>query len=287
MSTQGCCPECDGGVRTDGAEAVCTECGLVVDADRIDRGPEWRSFADEETDRERTGAPLTPARHDKGLSTEMGRTPDVPAQRKRRLARMRRHHRRANAPSKLLRNRRQGFGEIHRMAERLSLPDPFRDRACVRFKKAQDADLLRGRSIEGVAAAAVYAVCRAAGISRTLAEVEAVARIDEDHLRTAYGVLNRELDIETGPIDPAEYLPRFASDLDLPTAVERRAQELVERAREKGLTNGHNPCGVAAGCLYTAAREQGVDLTQAAAAEVAGVAAATLRGTYHELAAVE
>ena len=277
------CPECSGRVREDGNEQVCTDCGLVVDRDAIDRGPEWRSFPDDDSNQERTGAPLTPARHDNGLSTEIGRSPDVPAQRKRRLARMRRHHHRASAPSKVLRNRRQAFTEIHRMAERLSLPDPFRDRACVRFAEAQDADLLRGRSIEGIASAAVYVVCRTAGISRTLAEVTEVSRIDGDHLRTAYAALNRELDVETGPIDPAEYLPRFASELDLSTAVERRAHELVDAAADAGLTNGSNPCGVAAGCLYTAAREHEADLTQAAAAEVAGVSTATLRTTYHAL----
>ena len=277
------CPECSGHVERREDEQVCRQCGLVVGADRMDRGPEWRSFADDESDRERTGAPLTPARHDNGLSTEMGRAPDAPARRKRRLARMRTHHRRAGTPSKVMRNRRAAFTEIRRMTDRLGVPDPFRDRACVRFREAQEADLLRGRSIESMAAAAVYAVCRAASLPRTIEEVAGVARIDADRLTTAYGVLNRELDVETGPVDPAEYLPRFASELDLDTAVERRAHDLVGDAAAAGLTNGNNPCGVAAGCLYTAARTEGTDLTQAEAAEVAGVAAATLRVTYHRL----
>lgn len=264
-------------------ECICSECGLVVDVDRMDRGPEWRSFPDAGTDRERTGAPLTRARHDRGLSTEIGRSRDAPPQRKRRLARMRRQHRRASAASKVLRNRRSGFTEVHRMADRLSLPDSLRERACVRFAEAQDADLLRGRSIEGFATAAVYAVCRAAGMARTIEEVASVSRIDADRLTTAYGVLNRELDVETGPIDPAQYLPRFASELGLPTDVERRAHELLDRAAELGLTNGRNPCGVAAGCLYTAGREREAGTTQRETAEVAGVAAATLRSTYQAL----
>jgi transcription initiation factor TFIIB len=281
------CPECTGTVRERDGEQVCRDCGLVVSVDRMDRGPEWRSFPDDETDRERTGAPLTRARHDRGLTTEIGSGGDLPPQRKRRLARMRRHHRRASAASKVLRNRRSGFTEIHRMADRLSLPDPLRERACVRFTEAQEADLLRGRSIEGFATAAVYAVCRAAGVARTIEEVVAVSRIGTDRLTTAYGVLNRELDVETGPVDPAQYLPRFASQLELDTAVERRAHELVDRAADLGLTNGRDPTGVAAGCLYTACREHDREVTQQAAAEVAGVAAATLRTTYQALSEKE
>jgi len=53
------CPECDGRVTTNTVETVCEECGLVVDEQRIDHGPEWRGF--DEDERERTGAPLTAA----------------------------------------------------------------------------------------------------------------------------------------------------------------------------------------------------------------------------------
>ncbi|QSG07303.1 transcription initiation factor IIB [Halapricum desulfuricans] len=275
------CPECRGTLRTGEQETVCTDCGLVVETDRIDRGPEWRSF--DEDERERTGAPLTPARHDMGLSTEIGRDRNAPAKKRRRFARLRTQHHRANAPSKVARNRREAFIEIRRMVGRLSLPDPIRDRACVLFASAQDDDLLRGRSIEGIATAALYAICRIAGVSRTLAEVAAVSRVDRGRLKNCYGVLNRAFDLETGPIDPAEYLPRFATELGIETDVERRARELAVRATEEGIASGRNPAGVAAACLYTAARESDVSLTQREAADVADVAAATLRETYHQL----
>ncbi|QCC51267.1 transcription initiation factor IIB [Halapricum salinum] len=275
------CPECQGVLRGGGEETVCTNCGLVVDTDRLDRGPEWRSFDDKS--RKRTGAPLTPSRHDRGISTEIGYDKSAPAQRKRRLARMRTQHRRASAPSKVARNRREAFVEIRRMVGRLSLPQTVRDQACRLFASAQDADLIRGRSLEGIATAAVYASCRTTGISRTLAEVAAVSRLDRERLKTCYGVLNRELSLETGPIDPAEYLPRFASELDLDAAVERRARELAARATREGIASGRNPAGVAAACLYTAGRERDAELTQSAAAAVADVSAATLRGTYQAL----
>ncbi len=55
------CPECDGRLRREGTEMICEECGLVSAEDAIDRGPEWRSFEDEDTDRRRTGAPLIPS----------------------------------------------------------------------------------------------------------------------------------------------------------------------------------------------------------------------------------
>ena len=43
------CPECGGKLITDEerGETVCSECGLVVEEDEIDHGPEWRAFEPE------------------------------------------------------------------------------------------------------------------------------------------------------------------------------------------------------------------------------------------------
>ena len=259
----------------------------MVAEDRIDRGPEWRSFDDDETNRERTGAPLTRSRHDRGLSTEIGygsgSSTRLTGRKRRQVARMRREHNRARIPSKSDRNQVYGFTEIRRLVSSLSLPESVRDRACTLFESAQNEDLLRGRSVEGFAAAAVYATCRVETVSRTLDEVTADARAEESELKAAYDALNRDLGLPTGPIDPREYLPRFASELDCSRAVERRAAEFAERASDEGVVGGRNPSGVAAACLYAADRERDGGLTQTETAEVAGVSPVTLRSAYYAI----
>ncbi|WP_435146534.1 transcription initiation factor IIB [Halobaculum sp. P14] len=280
--TTAACPECDGRLRADGDETVCGDCGLVVAEDRLDRGPEWRSFGDDDTDPRRTGAPLTRSRHDRGLSTEIGYT-RVKGRKRRQWARMRRQHTRARISTKRERNQVYGFTEIRRLTSVQSLSDQVRDQACSLFESAQTEDLLRGRSLEGFAAAAVYAACRVAGIARTRAELLADAKADADELRAAYDALNRELGLPVGPIDPAEYLPRYASELGLDPVVERTARASLEALRDDGSTNGRNPSGVAAACLYAAARDHGASCTQADAAEVADVTPVTLRNTYTDL----
>ncbi|HDR74041.1 MAG TPA: transcription initiation factor IIB, partial [Methanoculleus sp.] len=72
-TAQSVCPEC--GSRQlvhdyERAELVCQNCGLVLDEEFIDRGPEWRAFDhDQRMKRSRVGAPMTFTIHDKGLST--------------------------------------------------------------------------------------------------------------------------------------------------------------------------------------------------------------------------
>ena len=277
------CPECSGRVRSDDCETVCTDCGLVVDEHAVDPGPEWRSFADDDTTPERTGAPLTRSRHDRGLSTEIGHSTRVTGRKRRQLARLRRQHKRTQIRSKAERNRVYAFTEIRRLVGRLNLPTHVRDQSCVLFESAQDEGLLQGRSIEGFAAAAVYATCRTVSVSRTMTEVVDAAKATRNELTVAYDALNRELGLPTGPIHPREYIARFASQLELPATTERRARRLAEEARDRGLDIGRNPSGVAAACLYTAAQQTGHGLTQQAAAEVADVTPVTLRNSYYDL----
>ena len=199
------------------------------------------------------------------------------------LARLRRQHNRARIPTKAKRNQVYGFTEIRRITGALSLPETVRDRACMFFERAQDEDLLRGRSLEGFAAASVYAACRTASLTRSVAEVVEVAKASADELQVAYDAMNRDMGLPTGPIDPAEFLPRFASELNLPTRVESRARELLAELRDTGHLAGRKPGGVAAACLYAAAREANYPLTQRRAATVANVTPVTVRGTYREL----
>ena len=281
--TQQGCPECDGRLTADADETICANCGLVVSEHRIDHGPEWRSFADDDTNPERTGAPLTRSRHDRGLSTEIGHSTRLKGRKRRQMSRLRRQHNRARISSKRDRNQVYAFTEIRRIVGALELPEGLREQSCTLVRSAQQEDLLRGRSLEGFAAAGVYAACRVASVSRTVEEIVEVARADADELRAAYDALNRELGLPTGPIDPAEYVPRFASELDVERAVERRASQLAREAMDSGVAVGRNPSGVAAACLYTASRQRSGELTQREAAAVADVTPVTLRNTYTDL----
>jgi len=284
------CPECDGHVTTNTVETVCEDCGLVIDEQRIDHGPEWRAYDDEEC--ERTGAPLTAARHDRGLSTEIGRGTDakgneLSGKKRQRLARMRREQTRGRFQSKAERNLAHGLGEVRRIASVLELSGSVRDQACQLFRSAQTEDLLRGRSIEAIAGASIYGACRCYGHSRLLDDVADAARVEQSRVTNAYKTLNTELGLPTQPVRPSEFIPRLASELEVPAYIRQRARRLAEQSESSGAASGVNPSGFAAACLYKAGCEEGRWLTQAEVAEVASVTATTIRShrdTLNELA---
>jgi transcription initiation factor TFIIB len=278
------CPECEGRLLTEAGEICCTDCGLIVNEYRLDHASGSSLFSDDE----RTGAPLTPSRHDRGLSTEIGYGSDakgnpLSGRKRRQLGRLRREHNRAKWGSKAGRNLGEGFTEIARITDALSLPRSVRNRASMLFRRAQDQDLLLGRSIEGMAAASVYAACRCNEFLRTVDEIADVARCERSKILTAYRVLNAEMGLETKPRTPMAFVPRFASELNVPDRVRVRARELVALAEEAEIGNGCNPAGVAAAGLYLAGKDYNWPLTQAKIAGVANVSEVTLRTRYNEL----
>jgi len=68
---------------------------------------------------------------------------------------MRREQSRGRFQSKAERNLAHGLGEVRRIVSALELSEAIRDQACQLFRSAQNEDLLRGRSIEAIAAASV------------------------------------------------------------------------------------------------------------------------------------
>lgn len=282
------CPECGGSILEDDIEAACQACGLVVDESPIDHGPEWRQCNSEA--KRRVGSPRTPARHDRGLSTRIGHKTDgagntLAGSTQQKFRRLREHQRRGKLSSKRDQNLAHGFGEVRRVTSALDLSQSLRNQACELFRSAQSADLLLGRSIEGMATASVYAVCRCNNRTLLLADVAAVARVDQSRVELNYGVLNRELELPTPPREPGEFIPRLASTLDVTETVQHRARELASMLMEAGQATGKHPAGVAAACLYVAAREhhgQGT-LTQIELADAADVSPPTIRGTSQTL----
>ena len=286
------CPECGGNVVADEShgETVCTECGLVVDEDSIDRGPEWRAFDSAERDRKsRVGAPTTNLMHDKGLSTNIGwQNKDaygnaLSSRQREKMQRLRTWNERFRTRDSKERNLKQALGEIDRMASALGLPENVRETASVIYRRALDEDLLPGRSIEGVATAALYAAARQAGTPRSLDEIERVSRVDKMELTRTYRYVVRELKLEVEPADPTQYVPRFASDLDLSDEAERQARELLESAKRAAIHSGKSPVGLAAAAVYAAALLTNEKVTQNQVSEVADVSEVTIRNRYKEL----
>jgi transcription initiation factor TFIIB len=287
------CPEC-GSTRLmrdyECAEIVCMGCGFVVAAKLADQGPEWRAFDDEQrAKRARAGAPLTFTIHDKGLSTMIDwHDRDVYGKRlapgqKAQIYRLRKWQRRIRVSDATERNLAFALSEISKIANNLNLPKNILETASVIYRKAVKERLIRGRSIQGVTAAAIYVACRQCGVARTLDEIAQASTVNKKEVGRSYRFLIKELNYFIPPLKPSQYITKFSNQLTMQGKVEEIAHKILAAAKELKLTSGRGPTGIAAAASYIASVLTGERKTQREIAEIAQVTEVTIRNRYKEL----
>ncbi len=283
------CPECGGTnfiADQSRGEVYCSKCGFVMKEEIIDTGQEWRAFDSEQMSRRaRGGAPLTFTKHDKGLTTEIGKglgeLYKVPARKRAQYYRLTKWHKRLIKSKD--RNLSFALSELQRIISFLNLPRPIHERIARYYEQAVNKGLVRGRSIESVVAAITYAVSREFGSPRTLDEISEASGIEKREIGRTYRYIARELGIRILPANPVTYVPRFCSMLGLSDRVQARAIQILNKAKKYDITSGKGPTGVAAASIYVACVLIGEKRTQREVADVVGVTEVTIRNRYKEL----
>lgn len=270
---------------------ICENCGRIIKEGIKDRGPEWRAFDEEQREeRSRGGSPMTYTIHDKGLSTQIdwknrdSRGKSLSPERRSRMYRLRKWQQRARVSGAKDRNLAFALSEMDRMASQLGLPKRVRETASKIYRNAVSEDLIRGRSIEGMISASLYAACRDNHVPRSLDEIAEVSQVEKKEIGRSYRFLTRELDIHLPPVDPVNYVARIGSELEISGETRAEAIDLIRKAQDAKLTAGRGPTGTAAAAIYLASLMTGERRTQREVAEVADVTEVTVRNRYKELA---
>ncbi len=242
------CPECNSTNLIedfDLGEIVCQECGLVLSEHAMSQGPEWRAFTQEEREsRGRVGVPISFSVHDKGLSTVIDRVNrdaygrQLPLSTRLEMLRLRKWQIRTRIHSSVDRNLAQAMAELDRLTDRLHIPASVKERAAIIYRKALDSGLVRGRSIVAIAAASLYAACRATETPRTLKEVAAASRIKKKDVARCYRLLLRELDIRMPVEDPVRCVSKIASKVAISMKTQRSAIRSLRKHRGEELPPG-------------------------------------------------
>jgi transcription initiation factor TFIIB len=269
---------------------VCMDCGYVVVAELTNQGPEWRAFdAEQRAKRARAGAPATFTIHDKGLSTMIDwhdrdvHGQSLPHGQKAQIYRLRKWQRRIRVSDATERNLAFALSEISKIANNLNLPRNILETASVIYRKAVKARLIRGRSIQGVTAAAIYVACRQCGVARTLDDIAQASTVNRKEVGRCYRFLLKQLNYFIPPVKTSQYITKFSNQLTMEGNTEEIAHKILFVAKELKLTSGRGPAGIAAAASYIASALTGERRTQREVAEIAQVTEVTIRNRYKEL----
>jgi transcription initiation factor TFIIB len=280
---------------TESGELICSNCGQVISNKVEQEGPEWRNFellssaTQSNNSRSRVGMSTSLARHDMGLSTIIGRTDrdasgqKIDAAMRSTMDRLRTWDYRTQIHSATDRNLRNAFFKLDILKDRLGLSNSIVEKSAYIYRKAQERGLVRGRTIPGVLAAAIYIACREMGISRTLKDIAAYSDVKFKEVAKSYRLLCIELDLKVPIIDPMKYIAKVANKANLSEKTKRQAAEIMNNVTKREISTGKNPMGLAASVLYMSSMKTGENITQGDLSDAAGVTEVTLRNRYKDL----
>jgi transcription initiation factor TFIIB len=280
-------------------ELICSKCGQVISDKVQQEGPEWRNFDllassmsqsnSGSNSRSRVGMSTSLARHDMGLSTIIGRTDrdasgqKIDAAMRSTMDRLRVWDYRTQIRSATDRNLRNAFFKLDILRDKLGLTDSVVEKAAYIYRKAQERGLVRGRTISGVLAAAIYIACREMGISRTLKDIAEYSDVKFKEVTKSYRLLCIELDLKVPVVDPMKYIAKVANKANLSEKTRRQAAEIMNNITKREISAGKNPMGLAASVLYMSSIKTGENITQGNLSDAAGVTEVTLRNRYKDL----
>jgi len=272
---------------------VCTLTGEVIEEGVIDERVDYRAYDEEERRRRaRVGGPLSPAKQHMGVTVGYA----IPSAGKprglSRIARLERIRRQyyayGSSLSSIEKNINQALRRLDELVQALGVPAHVKEEAARIYREAAQKGLTRGRSIDSVVAAALYAACRKRQIACSIQKIAEALNLREGfdpkrEIARCYRLLVRDLNLRIPVISPESFVSQITSELGLPDSVAAEAVRIVRLAREAGITAGKDPNGVAAAAVYIAAIKQGFRKTQKDVASKAGVTEVTVRNRYKEI----
>ena len=169
---------------------------------------------------------------------------------------------------------------LARLVSQLKIRRNVQEQAALFYRKALQKELVRGRSIEGVMAACLYAACRITKTQRNLDEIAEFISGDKKEIARTYRLVYNELKLSMPRPNARNRIPKIASRVNIPQNIQQRATALLKEAEEEKITAGKDPNGLAAAALYIACIQGNKKYTQKDIAFAAGVTEVTIRNRY-------
>lgn len=174
------------------------------------------------------------------------------------------------------------------LVSKLNIPEYIHETAWKIYSIIAKKKLTMGRSIEGFIAASLYVAIRVHEFPKTLEEISDTSITARKTIIHCLSLIIREilpeLNLNYKPISVKQLIFKFGNELGLSMEIQNSALNIISKTAKKGLsTNGKDPRGFAASCLYLAAKFSDQKLTQTEIAKAAKITEVTLRTRVKEI----
>jgi transcription initiation factor TFIIB len=299
MQTSILCSMCKNGrlvTDIESAEVACANCGLVSSDSSIENPVRRMTFESDKdgsnnnnNNYQRVGLSNSLAFHDMGLSTIIGSQNKDSTGRvlntymNYSMRRLRTWDARSRSNISGHRNLMLAFNELSRLKDKLSLTDTVVEMASYIYRKAEEKQMIRGRSMLAILAAAIYIACRELGVPKSFREMTDISQVKSKAISHCYRLLALELDIKIPLVEPSAYIARIANKAGISEKNKRIALTVMKEITKNEISAGKNPIALAATVLYLSCRAGNENQTQMNIAAAAGITDISIRKRFKEL----
>ncbi len=181
-------------------------------------------------------------------------------------------------------NFRRINNEIGEVAVAFQLPENIKGKVFQLYLKAKRKNLLKGRDLKTIFAACLGIAVKEQKIPLAIKDITDELDVSFKTTKRLMKIIAQNLQIKILPIEISSFIDKFCADLNLSDKVKSKAEKILRKATEMGLTNRPSPQGTAAGIVYIAALLNHEHRTQKEVSDVAGVTDVTIRSRYKEIA---
>jgi len=279
-------------------ERICSGCGIVVSEQMEDYGPEKiGSSLEDKVNLARATGQTTYSQHDLGITTEISmQTTDysgkkINSEMADQMQRIGKWQKRVRISSSRERRLSNVLTEISEICQTNSLPKNVLETASMIYRGLDGKNIkVKGKSVVSISAAVVYMACKQCDVVRSLEEIlREFCQPKEVKSKTKlasryYRTMIMELDTVPLPVVTTEkYISKIANMTNVDVRVERLALEIAKKTKDRYLSDGKAPNGIAAAYLYVASVLLGQSVLQRDASTVSGVTEVTIRNRCKEI----
>lgn len=293
------CPECRSTLVDDiqNGEIICSGCGVVVDDQIADFGPEMTSpNLEDKMKLARATGQTTYSKHDLGISTEISISPkDFSGKRinhevASQMHNLRKWQQRVRVSSPRERRLANVLTKITEACDNINLSKNVLETSSMIYRNLEDHIEVKGKSIVAITAATIYMACKQCEVVRTLEEIcKEICPAKDVKTKTKlaaryYRTMVMEMGVLHAPVVTMNrYISKIANMTDTDVRIERLALEIADKTKDGGVSDGKAPNGLAAAYLYMSSVLLGQSVMQRDISSTAKVTEVTIRNRCKEI----
>lgn len=174
-------------------------------------------------------------------------------------------------------NLKIAIGKLDVLKNKLALSNTLKEKAIHLYKKIIEKNIPKGRSVDAMVAATIYAACRDSETPRTLNDITEATGLRKNSIAKCYRAILVTLNLQMPVSNIEQCVSRIAKEMRISEKVKQYTMKILDNAQKRNHLAGKDPMGVAAAAIYLASMDIGEKISQGELAKTAMLTEVTIR----------